>query len=644
MSDIKTLIDTISEQNLGNTERGFMSLERQDFTNEVLLEINENILGMRISLFEFFEEERERYNETKLAAIERMREQQTSVTGESKLGKIEDPSVEASGGGLFAAVLATLPMLTIGLFEGLFDSLRVIFRNIPFIKKLPVLLSRLFSPITRLFESNFGKQSKFFGITSRFFTAVKKIGEAFGMGLNGINSGIRDIDGRFRKLTGFEKIAKSIGSFFRSINETAKKVFDFFNPGNILKPITEGAGKFKGFFTSITDVLKSVGNVLRNVGRLLGRLFVPITVIMGIFDTVTGAIDGFNETEGTMVDKLVGAVFGGLKGLVTGLFGTIFDLLKDGVSLILDAVGLDSAADFLDSFTFTEIIGDAIDSVRDFFLNIDETITKGVDFVSDAIDSAKELITSLDEMINNSVNFIKDKFNAVKERVTSFFSSLNPFSDDSPEDNIAPNEASATGPSLTPTSDIVDEAAAVAAVTTNRRGAGARANPNPSPAEEKTIAATEKSADATELLVEKATEKGSLYVHDVHLEEAITPLVEAMSSFMNAAQSSDPSSSTSLFTTRLVERVQNQNQISPTTINQNVGGTPNGVLSSPVSEASRNVQSAASVPIVISNSTGGSSISTNVNNSSTTMIGGGPSARSSDASHRRLQDRMQGVV
>jgi hypothetical protein len=56
MSDIQTLIDTISEQNLGNTERGFMSLERQDFTNELLLMINENILLIRESLFTFFED------------------------------------------------------------------------------------------------------------------------------------------------------------------------------------------------------------------------------------------------------------------------------------------------------------------------------------------------------------------------------------------------------------------------------------------------------------------------------------------------------------------------------------------------------------------------------------------------------------
>ena len=635
MSDIQTLIDTISEQNLGNTERGFMSLERQDFTNELLLSINENILLIRESLFTFFEDEQERYNESQLAAIERMREQRTSVTGESKLGKIEDPSVEVSGGGLFAAVLATLPMLTIGLFEGLFDSLRVIFRNIPFIKKLPVLLSRLFSPITNLFERNFGQQSKFFGITSRFFTAVKKIGEAFGMGLDGINSGIRDIDGRFRKLTGFEKIAKSIGSFFRSINQTAAKVFDFFNPGNILKPITDSAGRFKTFFTTTTDVLKSVGSVLRNVGRLLGRLFAPIAIIMGIFDTVTGAIDGFNETEGTMVEKLIGAVFGGIKGLVTGIFGSILDLLKDGVSFILDLVGLESASDFLDSFTFTEIIGDAIDSVRDFYLYIFNALKKIVTSVTDGLAKIKDNVTS----------FIKNPFGF--------------FSDDSPEDTVAPGAAAATEPSLPPPpSDLFqvmnnqgevastfatyEEASARAAELGG--GAYAMANPNPTPAEEQTIAATEKTADATELLVDKATEKGSLYVHDVHLEEAITPLVEAMSSFLNAAQTSDPSSSTSLFTTRLVERVQNQNQISPTTINQNVGGTPNGVLNSPVSEASRNVQSAASVPIIISNSSGGSSISTNVNNNSTTMIGGGPSARSSDASHRRLQDRMQGVV
>jgi len=64
----------------------------------------------------------------------------------------------------------------------------------------------------------------------------------------------------------------------------------------------------------------------------------------------------------------------------------------------------------------------------------------------------------------------------------------------------------------------------------------------------------------------------------------------------------------------------------------------------PVNEMSSNMIAMSSTPIIISSTQGGSTVNNNVNNNSTTVMSGGIPARSSDVGHRRLQDRMQGVV
>jgi len=74
--------------------------------------------------------------------------------------------------------------------------------------------------------------------------------------------------------------------------------------------------------------------------------------------------------------------------------------------------------------------------------------------------------------------------------------------------------------------------------------------------------------------------------------------------------------------------------------------TPSPTISAavPVSEMSSNMLAMSSAPVIISSTQGGSTVTNMVNNSSTNVIGGGAPARSSDVGHRRLQDRMQGVV
>ena len=80
-----------------------------------------------------------------------------------------------------------------------------------------------------------------------------------------------------------------------------------------------------------------------------------------MFDSITGFIDGFKESEGNnILSKFIDGIGGGLGKLIGNLLGIPLDLLKSGVSWIVGAMGFDKAEEFLDSFSFAELIKDLV--------------------------------------------------------------------------------------------------------------------------------------------------------------------------------------------------------------------------------------------------------------------------------------------
>ena len=153
---------------------------------------------------------------------------------------------------------------------------------------------------------------------------------------------------------------KSIKSFASGIMQ---KVSDFFKPirnffsadgpiGKIVKIIMKP-------FSFLKEGSKFMG-VLGSIGRVIGRLAWPITVIMGIIDGITGAFKGFTNTEGTLSEKLLGGLLGGISGVLEGIIGMPLDLLKSAVSWILGKMGFENAEKFLDGFSFTDMIRNII--------------------------------------------------------------------------------------------------------------------------------------------------------------------------------------------------------------------------------------------------------------------------------------------
>ena len=98
----------------------------------------------------------------------------------------------------------------------------------------------------------------------------------------------------------------------------------------------------------------------QTIGKTLGKIFLPITVIMTLIDVVKGMFAGYED------DGWLGALEGGLTGLINSIIGMPLDLLKSAVAWMLGMFGFDNAAEALKSFSFTTLISDAIGAVFDF--------------------------------------------------------------------------------------------------------------------------------------------------------------------------------------------------------------------------------------------------------------------------------------
>jgi hypothetical protein len=132
---------------------------------------------------------------------------------------------------------------------------------------------------------------------------------------------------------------------------------------------------------------------------------------MAIWDTVSGALDGWNKTEGDFLAKFMGAMSGAITGLLNGLIGGLLDLLKDGLSWILSALGFDKAASILDSFSFSDLISkivgglfSMVENMVRFVIDIFEKgpgqIIEGLgNFMSNMAEKAKDVLKSLLRMV-----------------------------------------------------------------------------------------------------------------------------------------------------------------------------------------------------------------------------------------------------
>jgi len=191
----------------------------------------------------------------------------------------------------------------------------------------------------------------------------------------------------------FEEAFSKISNLFKSVGSESRlaKILTAFGQGiirlsapfieafNVLKSLISGPANyivnvFKSFSGIFDDVAKVAGNMLgfldnfagvfKFVSSIVSKLALPLFIVMTVWDTVKGMIEGY-EKEG-----IVGAIAGAVTGFFNSLIFGPLDMLKSAVAWVLGKFGFENAEKELNSFSFSEMFTNLIGTVKDFFIDI----------------------------------------------------------------------------------------------------------------------------------------------------------------------------------------------------------------------------------------------------------------------------------
>ena len=245
----------------------------------------------------------------------------------------------AFGKGLLAGLLAAIPAIIAGLVGAVIASFNEFANDLA-----RTLASK------KLFRS--------LGITDKVRDIIKT-------GLIGMTAGIKTAlfsamflgqDGKpiskvFKGIQG----AQGAGPFakaLRGVKSIVEMVSRIFRP--ITKLLAGPTGKLLG----------TVAKIVPKLGTLLRGLFLPFGILVTAYDTIQGAVEGFER------DGPFGIITGGLGGLIGSIVGAPIDLLLAAVDWFAKKLGW--SEDLIpDDFNVQQLI-------KDFFLNIPTLVKEGI--------------------------------------------------------------------------------------------------------------------------------------------------------------------------------------------------------------------------------------------------------------------------
>ena len=234
---------------------------------------------------------------------------------------------------LFQDIASSLSGLKESLVDGLVNGLKSLIPKTDggLSKLLGLGLGLLLAPFVAFisFLGQLGRELKFFtkGGSTEFFTTIK--------------DGIKNF---FTKI--FDKLKTSkLGKFITGIVDKLKNNKIFKAISGLFKKVFGGG---KGFFSKLANIFKSIVKfatggpfkaimkVAGSIGRILGKLFLPITILMSVFDFVKGFMKGYEE------GGILEGIKQGIIGVFDGLVGSLLRLLGGALAWLLDLLGLEN--------------------------------------------------------------------------------------------------------------------------------------------------------------------------------------------------------------------------------------------------------------------------------------------------------------
>jgi hypothetical protein len=174
-----------------------------------------------------------------------------------------------------------------------------------------------------------------------------------------------------------------IANFINSLSDRIKLVSDIFRDGIVaIKSLFTSSTALNGYFTKIGDFLRAIGSSVSWLGKILGKIFLPLNIIITAFETIKGAIDGYAE------GGKLGFFEGAINGFFTSLITVPLDLIKNMVGWVVGKLGFDETSEAIKSFSFTTLFTNMTAGVFDFLRDTFEWVKT---LFSDPVTALKQL-------------------------------------------------------------------------------------------------------------------------------------------------------------------------------------------------------------------------------------------------------------
>lgn len=400
---------------------------------------------------------------SRLDQLEALRE---SKKGGGAAASAAGEDTKKSGGGI-ATLMAGITALVAGFFTGILDSVKSLFkltrldklfgsikglfttqgaigklfasfsaRWMSYVDDVARFLKSAFAPITNIFQPNGAIGKLFLNMRLKWAMFADDAVRVIDNGIQPVKN-LFSAEGKiaqlFKAITKpftfpFEGFIDNVAKPFKSLftageGGTLSKIFSTITRpftaavtfvGDLVKPVTtffSAEGPIAKVFSTVRSAFSifaegsGLMKLLGGIGTVLGRLFLPLTLIMTAYDTVKGAIKGFEE----------GGWLGGFEGALTGLLNSVvgvpLDLLKSAVSWVLGKMGFSEAEKVLDSFSFTDLISKLISG----YFNMLKSIVNGLlDAIATAITAIPLVPNKVGDVIRG-LKFDMEKAEQAKE-------------------------------------------------------------------------------------------------------------------------------------------------------------------------------------------------------------------------------------
>jgi len=265
---------------------------------------------------------------------ERMKRDGGKPEKKGKKGKKEDEgfSLMNLGTTVIAAISGALMGAVAGLSLGFVNMWGSIF------KFFGGKLAKMFPKVTKILSDIFGKGGKI----SQFVTSIKAFFTE--------SKAFKTISEAFTKFkTTLSNFGKTIKSFF-------KPILDIFSSSAKGSSALGGISRFKKVFMTFFRVFKS----------FFAKLFLPLQVIISLFDGFFEAKDAAGKSEG-MLATFFNSIIGFFGGILDGFVMGTLDLIKGAVAWIAGFLGFGDVEDSLDSFSFSDTFNEFLDDIYKWF-------------------------------------------------------------------------------------------------------------------------------------------------------------------------------------------------------------------------------------------------------------------------------------